>query len=235
MFALALVLAQVEAADTADLIDPDSPAFQAKVAACLRQLGDEPEDAAMWTCLGLKERFEICTAQEQASDQLIAFDQCMGLKTPETMSLADLREGIAARHPFEMLTLARRTFDEAEDKAGGLFWFYASQLRWRTRLSCRDFEPGGEGALYGAMFETLGPMFNEWAGENINVWLATIDKVHDWDIATKERFAEDADCLAQAKEQRAGMLALKQSLIDNRAEIEAKAAERREARAKAAL
>ena len=78
------------------------------------------------------------------------------------------------------------------------------------------------------MFATLGPMFNEWAAQNIDLWLSTIDEVHAWDIATKARFAEDADCLVEAEEQRAGMRKLEQSIIENRAVLEARAAQLRQ-------
>lgn len=148
-----------------------------------------------------------------------------------SIPLAQLREGMESDHPVRSLIYASRLFEEASRREETLFWFYASQLRWRTRLSCRDFPPGGEGAAFGAMFAALGPPFNEWAADNVDLWIATLDTVHQWDIDTKERFAEDAQCEAVAAEQRAGMMTLRQDIIDSRAELEAAAEERRAERA----
>lgn len=215
---------------TGETFDPTAPEFQAKVEACEAQLGASASHEQMVRCLGLEERYHACKPLADGAEPL-AYLSCMGFESPFTMPLEDLREGIESRHPNDMLIFAQRLFEQEAEREAGLFWFYASQLRWRTRLSCHDFPPGDEGALYGAMFATLGPIFNEWAGENIDVWLATLDDVHAWDIASKARFAEDAACLVEAEEQRAGMLKLKQSIIDKRAQLEAKAAERRQNRA----
>lgn len=145
---------------------------------------------------------------------------------PYTVPLEQLREGLESGHPSAMMIYASRVAEESDQPETGLFWFYAGQLRWRTRLACHDFEPGGEGALYGAMFATLGPVFNEWAASNIDAWVATINRVNAWDLATEERFEEDKACLEQAQKQRGGMLKLKQSILNNRAKLEAATAAR---------
>jgi len=58
------------------------------------------------------------------------------------------------------------------------FWFYAGQLRWRSRLSGGPAQdPTGEPAL----FETLGPPVNNWAFGDIPKLQRTIEAVLLWD------------------------------------------------------
>ena len=62
------------------------------------------------------------------------------------------------------------------------FWFYAGQLRWRSRLSGGPAQdPTGEPALFSSLFETLGPPVNNWAFGDIPKLQRTIDAVLLWD------------------------------------------------------
>lgn len=166
---------------------------------------------------------------EHAGDPA-ARDACLGVFDPMTMPLAELEQRVPTAHPVEMMQLGIRLFSQEGRKDDGLFWFYASQLRWRTHLTCNPPQPGGEGTLFGAMFDTAGPMFNEYAGENVDNWLATIDAVLAWDARTPERFAEamSEECDSALEIQRQQMLELRAIISERRAELEAAAALRRE-------
>ncbi|SEH30911.1 hypothetical protein [Rhizobium sp. NFR12] len=62
------------------------------------------------------------------------------------------------------------------------FWFYAGQLRWRSRLNGGPAQdPTGEPALFSSLFETLGPPINNWAFGDIPKLERTIDAVLLWD------------------------------------------------------
>ena len=62
------------------------------------------------------------------------------------------------------------------------FWFYAGQLRWRSRLNADpDQDPTGGPALFSSLFETLGPSVNGWAFGDIPKLQRTIDAVLLWD------------------------------------------------------
>lgn len=130
--------------------------------------------------------------------------------------------GIEARHPSEMIVLAAHLFKNPDRKADALFWYYAGQLRFRAHLQCNPPEPGGEGALAGALFETVGQEINLYAGDDVDRWIATIDKVLAWDAATPERFEEDMGerCEAAWEKQRAGLTRLRGMILAQRSEIE---------------
>lgn len=62
------------------------------------------------------------------------------------------------------------------------FWFYAGQLRWRSRLNASpDQDPTGEPALFSSLFETLGPSVKGWAFGDIPKLQRMIDAVLVWD------------------------------------------------------
>lgn len=63
-----------------------------------------------------------------------------------------------------------------------VFWFYAGQLRWRSRLrSHPDQDQTGEPAAFSALMETIGPQVNEWAFGDIPLLQRTIASVLEWD------------------------------------------------------
>lgn len=123
-----------------------------------------------------------------------------------------------ARHPSQMMTEAAKTF-AAGDRDGGVYQFYRAQLRWRARLQA-DPDPSGEGAAFGAMFETLGPPINEWAFGDIPALAAIIDRVLADDAADPDptipagAYAESRAGLARLRDQ---MLAEQDSMRAQRA------------------
>lgn len=141
-------------------------------------------------------------------------------------------QGIESRHPSQMIVLAAHLFKTADRRPDALFWYYAGQLRFRAHLQCNPPAPGGEGALAGALFETVGSQINLYAGDDVDRWLTTIDKVLAWDAATPQRFVEDdADrCDAAFAKQREGLAKLRAMIVAQRPEIESAAARKRKHR-----
>ena len=63
-----------------------------------------------------------------------------------------------------------------------VFWFYAGQLRWRSRLNAHSGQdPTGQLAAFSALFGTIGPEVNAWAFGDIPLLQDTISSVLEWD------------------------------------------------------
>jgi hypothetical protein len=123
------------------------------------------------------------------------------------------------RHPAEMMTAASQAF-AAGEREEATFLFYRAQLRWRARLIAEP-DASGDGALFGAMFETLGPPINEWAWGDVHELAATIDRVLAEDAADPDPSIPPA---AYA-ESRAGLVSLRDQMIREEASIRAQRAE----------
>lgn len=104
-----------------------------------------------------------------------------------------------ARHPL----IQAGKGDEAT------FWFYAGQLRWRSRLRADpDQDPSGEPALFSSLFETLGPAVNGWAFGDIPKLQQTIDTVLLWD----QRYPDTSLDPVVHKRTRAGLTDLRDQI-----------------------
>lgn len=89
------------------------------------------------------------------------------------------------------------------------FWFYAGQLRWRSRLNASPTpDLTGEPALFSSLFETLGPPVNGWAFGDIPKLQRTIDNVLLWDV----RYPDPSLDPAVHKRMRAGLTALRSQI-----------------------
>lgn len=89
------------------------------------------------------------------------------------------------------------------------FWFYAGQLRWRSRLNADpDQDPSVEPALFSSLFETLGPTVNGWAFGDIPKLQRTIDAVLLWD----ERYPDPSLDPAVHGRMRAGLADLRDQI-----------------------
>lgn len=69
---------------------------------------------------------------------------------------------------------------DTQMKDEAVFWFYAGQLRGRLEASF-DPEPSRSSALLASLQEVIGSVVNEYAGADLNKWIAIIDKVIEWD------------------------------------------------------
>ena len=89
------------------------------------------------------------------------------------------------------------------------FWFYAGQLRWRSRLNGGPAQdPTGEPALFSSLFETLGPPVNAWAFGDIPKLQRTIDAVLLLDARYPDRSLDPA----VHERMRAGLTALRDQI-----------------------
>ncbi|NHT77707.1 hypothetical protein G8E10_18545 [Rhizobiaceae bacterium CRRU44] len=89
------------------------------------------------------------------------------------------------------------------------FWFYAGQLRWRSRLNASPAQDQtGEPALFSSLFETLGPPVNGWAFGDIPKLQRTIDAVLLWDV----RYPDPSLDPAVHERMRAGLTALRDQI-----------------------
>ncbi|MCD7111331.1 hypothetical protein LRX75_20030 [Rhizobium sp. DKSPLA3] len=89
------------------------------------------------------------------------------------------------------------------------FWFYAGQLRWRSRLNASPTQHAtGESALFSSLFETLRPPVNGWAFGDILKLQRTIDAVLLWDV----RYPDPPLDSAVHERMRAGLTALRDQI-----------------------
>lgn len=117
-------------------------------------------------------------------------------------------------HPVAMMLLAKRLYD-ADRRDEAVFWFYASQLRWRAWLT----GPGSrEQDQFARLFETLGPDINVHGFCNVDMLLATYARVVEWDETHPDALTPD---VATRKSTRDGFLELAESVKARRSEIEA--------------
>ena len=123
----------------------------------------------------------------------------------QTIGLDELIRIIPDQHPAFYYTLAARLF-AANRRDEAVFWFYAGQLRYRTRLSCHpNLRPDIEPALFGSLQETVGRPVNEYGFGDPPVLLATLARVLAWDAATRNGFEPKAACAGPIERQREGL------------------------------
>ncbi|RZI59547.1 MAG: hypothetical protein EOP94_02740 [Zymomonas sp.] len=90
-------------------------------------------------------------------------------------------ETMGKRHPSELMMKAPALLQSGKGNEA-TFWFYAGQLRWRSRLNADpDQDPTGEPALFSSLLEMTGSEVNGWAFGNIPELQRTIGSVLDWD------------------------------------------------------
>ena len=227
-------------AQAGDTPVPAEPTAE-EIAACEDQFGDS---YGIFACLGQhpgfsEETYEKCNAAFAAREETVAddddgsayfemereFTQCLGVFSAQYSPIDDVIARLPELHPLDYYTAASRLFFEENRKEEALFWFNAGQLRWRTRLECYPSEPGGESSLFGAMQAMVGSEINGFAAHDVDLWLATIDDALAWDAATPVRFVEydPARCDPALANQRGQMKELRATILETRAEIEAKA------------
>ena len=114
---------------------------------------------------------------------------------------------------------AGRLFEEGK-KDDAVFWFYVGQLRFRIELKARpDQDPTAGPALFGAMQEQFGTLINGWAGGDVRMWVAQIDRALAWDLANPNGVISKTEFKSVYEEQRAGLLRLRAQLVSQADEI----------------
>jgi hypothetical protein len=104
-------------------------------------------------------------------------------------STKDMIASVEREHPAAYYLLAKRLFQE-DQKDEAVFWFYAGQIRYRSRLmSHPDLPKDGEPALFGSLSEVVGRPLNQYAFGDIPKLATIIDRALAWDAAHASPFA----------------------------------------------
>ena len=121
--------------------------------------------------------------------------------------------------PDLLYLLAGRLFAAGRcDEA--VVWFYIAQLRARFRLAVApDLKPDGEPAVYGALFETMGPQINGWAFGDIDGLAAHMQEALDWDGSHANGFTPKAGHEAELEQVRSGLVAFRASVLTQKAQL----------------
>lgn len=114
---------------------------------------------------------------------------------------------------------AVRLFKEGR-KEDAVFWFNVGQLRFRIELKAHpDQDPSGGPALFGALQEQYGMLINVWAGGDVKMWVAQIDRALAWDLAHGNGVISKTEFKKVYDEQRAGLAKLRAQLADQADQI----------------
>lgn len=144
-------------------------------------------------------------AQADAARERPQRTACDDSIDPQRVALDELIRIVPDRHPSFYYVLAARLF-EAGRRDEATFWFYAGQLRYRTRLACHPgLAPDTEPALFGSLQEAVGRQINEHAAGDPRAWTAAMARALAWDEATHNGFEPKAPCRAAIAEQRRGL------------------------------
>jgi len=117
--------------------------------------------------------------------------------TPEDIQhlpSARIEAALPQEHPSAYYLFAARLFSEGK-KDEAVFWFYVGQLRYRVYLSATpSLDPSGDPALFASLNATAGKAINEYAGGDVKMWTAQMDRALRWDdqhpngFTSKEKF-----------------------------------------------
>jgi TPR repeat protein len=141
--------------------------------------------------------------------------QALPAGDPTSMPVEQLTVLVEHLQPAAFFILSKRLMDLGRtDEA--VFWFYVGQLRWQAYLINHPSQ--NEGELFGAMVATLGPPLNDYIGGDVQAWVAMIDKVLAWDASHPDDFTASRDARARS---RAGMIDLRQQIINRQDEVRA--------------
>ena len=131
----------------------------------------------------------------------------------------ELIASAAQMHPAGYFALADRLFRDGrrEDAAR---WLYVGQIRYRFHLAANPGAPqSGDPALFASLMESVGRPINEYAGGNVDGWLAAIDAALAWDAANPNGFTSKSAHAGELAATRSGLVGLRRSLDSQRADI----------------
>ncbi|HEY0184363.1 MAG TPA: hypothetical protein VGC09_16250 [Rhodopila sp.] len=137
----------------------------------------------------------------------------------QTMPIDTLIERAPKVSPDALFVLAARLFAAGRrDEAVG--WFYIAQIRMRFRLAVAlDLPPDGEPALYGALFETIGPQINLWAFGDIDRVATHMQEALDWDNSHANAFTPKSGHAAELEQVRSGLAAFRANVLTRKEEM----------------
>jgi soluble cytochrome b562 len=135
------------------------------------------------------------------------------------MPLAELERMMPDEHPYGYFILAARTFAEGE-KQEAVRWLYVGQIRWRFHIAANpNLPPDGDPALLASMMEVVARPINEWAGGDVDQWIASMQAALDWDAATPNGFTSKSEHSAEHETVRSGLGGLIASIDEQRTQI----------------
>lgn len=133
----------------------------------------------------------------------------------------EIQAGIEGKHPAAYLILADKLF-QAGDRDRAVFWFYLGQLRYRTHLRARPTLPShADPALFGSLFETVGPRINAYAFGDVPGLARTLDRVLAWDAAHDDTYTPKDRTAPERAEVREGLVRLRDDILARQDEIRA--------------
>ncbi|MEN3793554.1 hypothetical protein [Fulvimarina sp. MAC3] len=104
------------------------------------------------------------------------------------MTSAELERILPGLHPSSYFFLANEKF-EAGERNEAVRWLYVGQIRYRYHLAANpDLPPSGDPAFLASMMEVVARPINEWAGGNVETWIAEIQAALEWDAETPNYF-----------------------------------------------
>lgn len=162
----------------------------------------------------------LCFSQALRADE----DVYAGMKSCDAAVAIEAAESLlgdpaSLKEPLDLFTPAAVLFIHGR-KDDAVFWFYAAQLRSRYQLV---FETGNRPELLAAMLRSTGPAINNYAYQDVDKLIRTLDRVFAWDEVTpnplryKNVSAESAEAVDQVYE---GFRALQAKLGVQKDEVE---------------
>lgn len=137
-----------------------------------------------------------------------------------TMSSEQIVAEAERLHPSALYVLAGRLFQEDGRQDEAVEWFYIGQLRYRVHLAANPGEPSdADPVLFAALSESVGRPLNEYAGGDVDEWVASIDRALAWDEAHDNQFTSKTEHAAEYAEVREGLVKLRDNLVERKDEI----------------
>lgn len=131
------------------------------------------------------------------------------------MPPSDIEAALPSEHPAVYYMYAGRLFGE-DKKDDAVFWFYVGQLRYRVHLKARpSVDPSGDPALFASLSATIGQSINEYAGGDVDDWIAAVDRALAWDDLNPDGFTPKSEFPEVRAEIRKGLLSFRQHLTEN--------------------
>ena len=136
-----------------------------------------------------------------------------------TMPLGTLIAQAPNLSPDVLYMLAGRLF-AAGRRDEAVVWFYIAQLRARFRLAVApNLKPDGEPAVYGALFEMVGPQINGWAFGDLDHLAAHMEEALDWDRSHVNAFTPKAGHEAELEQVQIGLVAFRADVLTRKDEL----------------
>lgn len=134
---------------------------------------------------------------------------------------AEIEARLPQAHPASCYAYAARLFGEGR-RDDAVRWFYVGQLRFRIHLKASpNLDPGGEPALFASLNATIGREVNEYAGGDVEAWVAEIGKALAWDSQHPNALTPKEAHAAVHAEIRRGLEALAQQISGSAEKIRA--------------